>query len=204
MRNLLLLLPFLLFSCATPRGLFVVEKGEHHSKPFHVNIVPTNAGVRYGGELIILPKTRYCINDNCEFKGDQKDWNKVCGANFGTKPAYNTMLLGLRDNTKIDSIEIVPYLNVEGNNFPKYEYKINASVGDTIKYFFIYYSGDLGCQYWLENKRTGQKTNYLEKKIWKEKFNLCYDIKPYFGGTSTAPSDWEIFLKKTEYKSEPD
>jgi len=133
------------------------------------------------------------FKNNCLYKSNNDDINKLFGFSIGTNHMENSIRFGWRSNGK--AIKIFAFYHINGQfQYRKVcdvqtntEYKYICSINKKEDYY--YYKLDV----YLGDENIGYYKSYnfrLENKI-----KFSYNLYPYFGGNLTAPNEIDIIFK---------
>jgi hypothetical protein len=176
------------------KNVFRFSKNAHFSKPRNLLSRTIEVLDTLRWEARFDKSCCYIINDeNGKMDVDQWDYNKLTGVAFNRlNPMANTAMVGWRHNPDTRLIELTPYWHVQKNRF------FNEKAFLTVAPY----------ERFMVEIITNRDKNEVEIKI-KTKKNTLKDsktfetiptnatlINPYFGGTSRAPCDMHLFLKR--------
>ena len=175
---------------------YFIPANKSHSRPATLKKFSDAPYYEIEGIATLTESSKYCIFSDCKWYQDQKDWNKLVGIDFGLRPAENTLLIGWRWNTVKNNFEVVPYINVGPDKQPIEDKIIDVNPGEELE-FRVFYSREQNAgTIELRNLITDQESTYTSGPgLYKESQTWGYLVRPYFGGSSKAPSDIRLELQ---------
>lgn len=204
MKNILFLFAFLFIACNPNRPpttidgfeAITIQEGEHQSKPWALDIGSNEPSYMWR----FNQSAAYCINEDCSWSGDQKDWNKLIGLSFNLFSNHiNSAMVGWRWNTDIEQMELNAYFH------------INEGVQYTEPLLTV--SIDQNFQAWVEELPDGRVMVYIKSEANAEKgfteqegkyiaefqrqdlADRTRKIYTWFGGNKPAPNTIIIYRK---------
>jgi hypothetical protein len=170
---------------------FQFQKGRHFSRPL-INPILHPSTNKISAYVMFTEKSIYTCKD-------QMDWNKLCGLSWGFPFNKNAVMWAYRWNTDINSFQLSPYVNANGEQF---------YLDGNVEPFKI----DLGIKYILtieiEKHKPFSKVlfkcfskEYKQGFRYKKETNIDFSSllvtrrRPYHGGNTTPNNDYTVFAK---------
>jgi hypothetical protein len=173
---------------------FTFKKGKHLSNPFINPFVGTNTK-SIDAVVMFTEKSIYTCKD-------QLDWNKLCGLSWGFPFNKNAIMWAYRWNTEINSLQLSPYVNSNGENF-----YLDGNVMPFVAEFKEPY-------YLKIEIEKGKDLSRIIFTVNREVANVFHEIyvyehlshintnsilvtkrRPYHGGNTTPNNDYSVFMR---------
>lgn len=181
-------------SAGSTRFIYTFEKKAHFSKPR--NLLKRNIKVAdtLRWESSFEPSCCYFITDkNGKMDVDQWDYNKLTGIAFNNfNPLANTAMIGWRHNPNTELIELTPYWHVQKQRFFNEKQFLTVQPNERFIVEIITNKEKKEVEICIKTSKDILKDTKTFKAIPK----TATLIQPYFGGTSKAPCDMKLYLKR--------
>lgn len=136
------------------------------------------------------------FDDNCKYdlgNVDQFDINKLIGISYGFHH-NNSIRIGWRYNTKIDKIELLPYIYVNGKRLTEDTCPVILSISTNQRVYGMI-SHDFGSYRILLYTRDSGHIEYRFSTGDTKLPSVGYVLFPYFGGNVKAPHKMTIDME---------
>ncbi len=176
------------------KNVFRFSKNAHFSKPRNLLSRSIEVLDTLRWEASFDRSCCYIINDeNGKMDVDQWDYNKLTGVAFNSlNPMANTAMVGWRHNPNTHLIELTPYWHVQKKRF--FSEKAFLTVAPDERFMVEIITNRDKNE--VEIRIKAKKKTLKDSKNFETIPTNATLIHPYFGGTSRAPCDMQLFLKK--------
>jgi hypothetical protein len=169
------------------------KKGKHFSRPL-INPILHPSINKVSAYVMFTYKSIYTC-------ADQMDWNKLMGISWGFPFNKNAIMWAYRWNTDINSFQLSPYINANGEQFYldgniepfkaelNIPYHIHTHISCANNKTFIWF--------WIKEWQQGKiYTSFME--CYESKINtnslLVTRRRPYHGGNTTPYNDYSVYM----------
>jgi hypothetical protein len=176
------------------KNIYHFNKNAHFSKPRNLLSRTIEVLDTLRWEARFDKSCCYFINDkNGKMDVDQWDYNKLTGIAFNSlNPMANTAMVGWRHNPQTHLIELIPYWHVQKKRFFNDKAFLTVAPDERFMVEIITNRDKNEVEIKIKTKRNTLKDSKIFETI---PLNATL-IHPYFGGTSRAPCDMHLFLRK--------